>query len=219
MEALRRYLTEEEQKRLLRHVDQFRDSAAQRDHAFMRLLLCTGMRLNEARLLTVGDALEALRTDTIFIPREHRKGQKTDHRVLVTQPVRESLLGLLNIRRGMGFADRADALLLCGRNGEGMTSRAIQLRVAMWAKAAGLPDGVSPHWFRHSRGMNIMKHTTSNDPRGIVQAALGHASIASTGIYTRVTREDLASALQEVDGAGRRSTAQLRKGWERRVGA
>jgi site-specific recombinase XerC len=98
-----------------------------------------------------------------------------------------------------------------------LTARAIQQRVAMWSAAAGLPDGVSPHWFRHSRAMNIMKRTTSNDPRGIVQAALGHASIASTGIYTGVTREDLAAALDEVDGAGRRSTAQLRKNWERRA--
>ncbi len=219
MEELRRYLTEVEQKQLLGHVDQFRDSAAQRDHAFMRLLLSTGMRLNEARLLTVGDALEALRTDTIFIPREHRKGQMKDHRVLVTKPVRESLIALLNVRRGIGFADRADAPLLCGRNGEGMTARSIQLRVAMWAKAAGLPDGVSPHWFRHSRAMNIMKNTSSNDPRGIVQAALGHVSIASTGIYTGVTREALAVALDEVDGHGRRSTAQLRKGWESRAAA
>ncbi len=217
---LKRYLTEEEQRRLLKTVGSLKDIQAQRDDAWIRCLIHTGMRIGEFSRVTVGDALDALRTDYLFIPREHRKGKWADHSVRVTQPVREALTDLLAVRRALGYADRSDAPLVISRKGEAMTVRGYQQRFKGWALAAGLPEDASPHWLRHTRAMNIMAHTTSHDPRGIVQAALGHRSIASTGIYTGVSREELERSLDEVDGHGRMTVARQRRRYEeRRAGA
>lgn len=224
MRAFERYLTEPEQQLLLRHMHLRRaDAVARRDGALMRLFIHSGMRLGETLAMTVGDALSALRTGWIFIAKEHRKGGKHDHTVRATDPLKEALRDLLAARAEItGQANcHESAPLLASRQGEGLTARAVQLRVKAWMKDAGLPAGVSPHWFRHTRAKNIMRRSTSNDPRGIVQAALGHASISSTGIYTEVSREELAEALEEVDGLGdrRRVKRSLRRAYEGRAAA
>lgn len=237
MRAFNRYLTEPEQQQLLRHMHLRRaDALARRDGALMRLFIHSGMRLHELVLMSVGSALDALRTGWIFIPKEHRKGwhrsprkdgkarkPPADHTVRVTEPVREALRDLLAARAEITGAElcREEAPLLASRQGEGLSDRAVQLRVKVWMKDAGLPPEVSPHWFRHTRAKNIMRRSSSTDPRGIVQAALGHASIASTGIYTEVSREDLSAALDEVDGLGDRRKVKrgLRKAHEGRAAA
>ncbi|MBU1692314.1 MAG: tyrosine-type recombinase/integrase [Gammaproteobacteria bacterium] len=217
-QVMKRYLTDPEQKKLLSTIRQFADVPARRDSAWVSLLISTGMRVGEFSRMTVGDARAALRTGYIFIPREHRKGQRADHEVLVTVPVRAALEQLLEIHCNVDGGGEDDSPLVLSRKGCALTIRAYQQRVELWSKMAGLPEGVSPHWFRHTRAMNIMRKTTSNDPRGIAQAALGHVSIGSTAIYTATSREDLEKALNEVDGAGRVRLPQLRKEYEGRVG-
>lgn len=236
MNVMKRYLTEEEQARLLKTINQYAASDAKRDYAWIRLLLSTGMRIGEFSQLTVGDAITALQTGYIFIPKEHRKGWNRtaklcqngqeriakppkDHTVYVTQPVRESLQALLVVRIELDYQEDHDAPLVMSRKHGPLSIRAYQQRVTYWAKQAGLPDGISPHWFRHTRAMNIMHKTTSNDPRGIVQATLGHASIASTGIYTQVSREQLQASLEEVDGVRPLRKRDMRKVYEGRAQA
>lgn len=224
MRAFDRYLTEEEQHRLLRAMKlQSGDVLARRDYAWMRALIHSGMRLGEFSRLTVGSALAALKEGWVFIPREHRKGQRRDHTVLVTAPLREALQDLLAVRAlmtGCRAGHESDPLVI-SREGGGLCPRMFELRAKRWAEVAELPAGFSPHWLRHTRAKNIMRRSTSNDPRGVVQAALGHASIASTGVYTVVSREELAEALEEVDGAGdrRRVKRGLRRAFEGRATA
>lgn len=221
MRAFEKFLSESQQRQLLRHMHLRRaDALARRDGALMRLLLHTGMRLGETCLMRVGCALAALRTGWIFIPKAHRKGGRREHTVRVTEPVREALRDLLGARAeitGLEFV-REEALLLASRQGEGMSARAVQYMVRRRAGEAGLAATVSPHWLRHTRGKNIMRRSTSNDPRGLVQAALGHASISSTGIYTEVSADELAEALEEVDGLGERRAVRrgLRRAFEGR---
>lgn len=233
--VMRRYLTEGEQAILLKTIDQFAAVHARRDSAWIRLLLCSGMRVGEFSVMSVGDADLAMKTGYIFIPKERRKGWNRKPRtnkagkevvgkppqdlsVLVTQPVRAALIDLLLIRREMGDIHGPDASLVLSRKQQGMTVRAYQQRVSFWAIKAGLHLPVSPHWFRHTRAMNIMRKTTSHDPRGVVQGALGHASIASSGIYTKLSREDLAAALTEVDGKPVLRKRDMRRAYEGRVG-
>jgi site-specific recombinase XerC len=239
MRAFERYLTEAEQQVLLRHMHLRRaDALALRDGALMRLLLHTGMRLGETLALTQAEALQALRTGWLFIPREHRKGKRADHTVLATEPVKAALRDLLAARVAMQKGQTAFELeplvisrlgqtafelepLVISRLGQRMTARAVQKRVKGWCAEAGIEGDVTPHWFRHTRAKNIMRRSSSSDPRGVVQAALGHASIGSTGIYTAVSKEELAAALEEVDGPGdrRKVKRDLRKGYERRAAA
>lgn len=219
MNVMKRYLTEAQQGELLRTINKHAGLLARRDSAWVRLLQSTGMRLNELVTMTVGDAELALRHGRLFVPKEHRKGGQRDHDYLVTEPVRRALADLLAVRREQGHADILSAPLVMSRKRVGVTARAYEQRCAMWAEMAGLGEKVSPHWFRHTRAMNIMRRSTASDPRGVVQAALGHASISSTGVYTRITKEDMEAALREVDGQPRLRKRALRRAWEGRVGA
>lgn len=227
MNVMKRYLTEAQQGELLRTINKHAGPVARRDSAWVRLLLSTGMRINELVTMTAGDAEAALRTGHLFVPKEHRKGfsrgTAQDHSYLVTEPVRRALADLLAVRREHGDAPVADAPLVMSRKKGvahgGLSARAFEQRLAYWAKAANLGEKVSPHWLRHTRAMNVMRRSTSSDPRGVVQAALGHASIASTGVYTRMNKEDLDAALREVDGQPRTRRRALRRDYERRAGA
>jgi site-specific recombinase XerC len=221
-----RYLTEDEQARLLGILKTAagRDTLGRRDDAAVRALIHSGLRIGEFLRITVIDALAALRGDYLFIPREHRKGfgkgTARDHEVYVTAPLRRAVEDLLKVRAEL-FPEgcREDAPLIVGRNGEVMTVRNFQLRYKEHARTAGIARS-SPHWLRHTRGQNIMRRSTAADPRGIVQRALGHVSIASTGVYTATPREAVEAGLREVDGlrSGRRVTlAQLRREHEGRA--
>lgn len=219
MNVMKRYLTEAQQGELLRTINKHSGLLARRDSAWVRLLQSTGMRLNELVTMTVGDAELALRHGRLFVPKEHRKGGQRDHDYLVTEPVRRALADLLAVRREQGHADILSAPLVMSRKHVGVTARAYEQRCAMWAEMAGLGEKVSPHWFRHTRAMNIMRRSTASDPRGVVQAALGHASISSTGVYTRITKEDMEAALAEVDGQPRLRRRDMRRAYEGRVAA
>lgn len=223
--TFKRYLTEMQQTTLLRAVRlQSGDVLAKRDFAWIRTLIHSGMRIGEFSRVTVGAALAALRTGWLFIPREHRKGKRRDHEVLLTAPLREALNDLLAVRALMTGCTphREDAPLVLSRQGGAMTVRQYEHRMRHWAAVAGIDEPVTPHWLRHTRAKNIMRRTTSNDPRGIVQKALGHASAASTSIYTELDREELTDALDAVDAGAadrRRIKRGLRRQFERRATA
>jgi len=65
----------------------------------------------------------------------------------------------------------------------------VQLRVAHWARARGLDVAVHPHLFRHSFATHVLE--SSQDLRG-VQEMLGHASLATTQVYTHLDFQHLA---------------------------
>ena len=218
-----RYWTEEEQARLLAALRNApaHHMLARRDDAAIRALLRSGCRVGEFLKVTVGDAMAALRDGYLFIPREARKGGKRDHHVFVTAELGRDLRDLLAIRAELVPGDcRIEDRLVVGRHGRGITVRNFELRVKHWARVAGLPPGSSPHWARHTRGQNIMRRSSARDPRGVVQKALGHADIRSSGVYTVTPREEVEAALQEVDAAGGRrrvTKQQLRRAYEQRT--
>lgn len=227
-ELMERYLTEEEQARLLKTLKEAacRDVYGRRDDAMVRALIHSGLRIGEFSRITVGDALEALKSGYLFVPREHRKGasqgRARDHSVYLTQALRADIEDLLKVRHELRDTDcRVEDRLLVGRAGERVTVRALQLRYKQHATVAGLAR-TSPHWLRHTRAQNIMLRSTARDPRGVVQRALGHTSIKSSGVYTATPREAVEAALNEIDAPaqrGRVTRAQLRKAYEGRVSA
>lgn len=217
-----RFLTLAEQRKLLGTLKQYSGEVARRDDAAIRLLIGSGMRITECLQISTGAAADALQIGHLFIPKEHRKGEACDLSVPLTKSVRKALYDLLIMREGAG----TDEALIISRNSrargwKAMTVRAFEMRVAYWAKLAGLPEGVSPHWFRHTHAKNIMRESESADPLRIAQLSLGHTSRRSTEIYTRVDREELANALNQVDGKvngkPRVRLADLRRQYEGRV--
>ncbi len=99
--------------------------------------------------------------------------------------------------------DQADtaALFLTSR-GKRMTPRILQERLKKHARLIGIPSNVHPHVLRHSFASHVLQ--SSGDLRA-VQEMLGHASIASTQVYTSLDFQRLA---QVYDAAHPRAKKQ-----------
>ncbi len=209
--VMRRYFPEDEQTRLLNAAKACADPLAQRDYHWMATLLLTGMRIGEFSRLTVPQVALALRTGWLVSRPEDCKG-KRGNEYAVTTPLRTHLQALLSLADRQYDGNGRPEPLVPGRFGGHLTPRSYELRMKHWIRAAGLDDRASPHWMRHSRGMNIVRRSRAQSPgmaMKVAQAALGHASLKSTGVYLTLSREELAAELQAVDG-GRVKKRQAR---------
>lgn len=200
---MKKYLTEAEQQRLLRAAKTNTCPLAQRDYWCMRLLIETGARVEEFSLFSAEQAEDALRTGWLIVLPWQRKGRAKGQEYAVTTSVRACLEALLAIHRTEPMpADlEGPAPLVWGREGQRLSVRSYQARVQHWANVAGLGLKVSPHWLRHTRGMNIMRRSRSTNALKVAQRALGHASLASTGMYLEMDREEYTRELQACDTA------------------
>jgi integrase/recombinase XerC len=86
-------------------------------------------------------------------------------------------------------APAGELALLVGPPGRRLSPRAIEDRLAQWAIRQGLSRHVHPHMLRHSFASHVLQ--SSGDLRA-VQEMLGHASIASTQVYTHLDFQALA---------------------------
>lgn len=98
-------------------------------------------------------------------------------------------------------AGDAHALFLSSR-GRRISAREVQRRIKAHAQAVGIPADVHPHVLRHSFASHVLQ--SSGDLRA-VQEMLGHASIASTQVYTSLDFQRLA---QVYDAAHPRAKKQ-----------
>lgn len=219
----RRYLTEAEQKRLLATVKHCAQPLAQRDYHWIRALILTGMRVSEWAALSAEQVRTALtRTGWLVSLPAHCKGGKAANDYVVTGALRAHLQALLDLSdaQAIEYQDLATPAmqpLVWGRVvGDGVAAlsvRSYEARLKEWAVRAGLPDEISPHWLRHTRGMNVIRRSRAmNAVNGLLvaQRALNHRSIRSTQVYTKLCREEYEAAVQAVDGGGRVSRRQAR---------
>jgi len=89
--------------------------------------------------------------------------------------------------------DYADAVFL-GVHGTRLTRQAAFNIVRKYARLAGIKEEVSPHTLRHSCATHMLVHGA--DLR-IVQELLGHASVSTTQVYTKVDDELLVNVYRE----------------------
>ena len=179
---------------------------AVRDKAIVELLYSSGLRLSELVSLDwryfAADAdgpastswldLEARRVTVVG------KGGKV-RQVPVGGPAAEALRQWLRARAAMrGAAARA---LFVSAQGGRIGARSVQLRLARLAAALGLGVRVHPHVLRHSMASHVLQ--SSGDLRA-VQELLGHASIATTQIYTRLDWQHLAKTYDAAHPRARR---------------
>ena len=92
---------------------------------------------------------------------------------------------------GQPDATSAPAALFIGRNGTRLTAQSVWQRLRSRSLQAGLATPVHPHMLRHSFASHVLQ--SSGDLRA-VQELLGHASIATTQVYTRLDFQHLAKA-------------------------
>jgi integrase/recombinase XerC len=157
------------------------DALAVRDRAIMELFYSSGLRLVELVGLGLTDIDLADRTVRVL-----GKGAKT-RIVPVGRKACDAMRAWLKERVALASLD--ETALFVGRNGSRLKPRAIQLRIAQWARRAGLPSRVYPHLFRHSFATHLLE--SSKDLRG-VQELLGHADISTTQVYTHLDFAHLA---------------------------
>ena len=171
------------------------DALAVRDKAIMELFYSSGLRLDELVGLDIGQLDLPDRTVRVL-----GKGRKT--RVV---PVGRKAIEALRVwlRERATLADVKDPALFVGRNGSRLKHRAIQLRIAHWARRKGLPAHVHPHLFRHSFATHLLE--SSKDLRG-VQELLGHADISTTQIYTHLDFAHLARTYDASHPRAKRKT-------------
>jgi integrase/recombinase XerC len=154
---------------------------ATRDRAIMELFYSSGLRLAELAGLQMTDI--DLVEGTVRVT---GKGAKT-RIVPVGAKAREALRDWLKVRPQLEKSG-ATAMFV-SRIGRPLSNRNIQARVEHWARKLGLPQGVSPHTFRHSFATHLLE--SSGDLRA-VQEMLGHADIGTTQIYTHLDFQHLA---------------------------
>jgi len=160
-----------------------------RDRALFELAYASGLRAEELVNLDV----ESVLFDAEEV-RVEGKGSKTR---LV--PVGEEALQALArwLERGRPRlaepGDRERALFL-SRSGKRLSTSDVRRRLRVWTRKVGLPGGMSPHALRHSFATHLLEGGA--DLRAI-QELLGHASISTTQIYTRVESARLRKAYAE----------------------
>jgi integrase/recombinase XerC len=171
-----------------------------RDRALFELAYSCGLRVSELTSLDLG-AVDA-RTGEVRVT---GKGSKT-RIVPVGAPALAALETWLAVRATL--ATPGEKALFVGRAGHRLTPREVQRRIKRWAAAAGIEVDVHPHMLRHSFASHVLQ--SSGDLRA-VQEMLGHASIASTQVYTHLDFQHLAKVYDAAHPRARRAGAARAK--------
>ena len=171
------------------------DPLAVRDRAIMELFYSSGLRLAELAGLDVLHVDLPDRTVRVL-----GKGAKT-RIVPVGRKACEAIRAWLRERAAL--AAIGESAMFVGVGGARLRHRAIQLRIAYWAKRKGLPSRVYPHLFRHSFATHLLE--SSKDLRG-VQELLGHADISTTQVYTHLDFAHLARTYDASHPRAKRKT-------------
>ncbi len=159
------------------------DPLSRRDRALFELAYSSGLRLAELAGLDC-ERLDLSQGEVRVLG----KGSK-ERMVPVGALARAAIKAWLESRAALvGGGERA---LFVGRGGARLSTRAIESRLAQWAVKQGLARHVHPHMLRHSFASHLLQ--SSGDLRA-VQELLGHASIASTQVYTHLDYQYLAKA-------------------------
>jgi integrase/recombinase XerC len=167
---------------------------ATRDRAIMELLYSSGLRLAEIVGLDLGSL--DLPDRTVHVLGKGRKARV----VPVGRVAIRTLEQWLCERVGLARPD--EQALFVSRLGRRLGRRAVELRVAYWARRQGLSAHVYPHLFRHSFASHLLE--SGAELRG-VQELLGHADIATTQIYTHLDFQHLARIYDATHPRARRA--------------
>src|SRR5712691_10603131 len=159
-------------ERILAEEDVQRMLAAEtepRDRILLRLLYAAGLRVSEVchllwrNLHARGDAGQI----TVF-------GKNGRTRAI---PLPAEVWGELLGRRG---AAKPEEPVFRSRSGKALDRGRVRVILRRAALRAGVVEGVSPHWLRHAHASHALDHGA---PIHLVQATLGHSSVATTSRY------------------------------------
>lgn len=166
------------------------DPAALRDRAILEMLYATGVRISELVGLDVGDV-----SLDDGLARVMGKGGR-ERMVPVGRIARGALRSYLDSGRSAHVRPRktagthGDAVFLNSRGGR-LSRQSCWKIVRTAGDRVGLGERLSPHVLRHSCATHMLDHGA--DIR-VVQELLGHASVSTTQVYTKVSPSRLQAA-------------------------
>ena len=182
-----------------------------RDAAMTELLYSCGLRAAELAGLDVRPDSQTLQLGHGWIDLEagdaHVKGKGSKRRIVPVGRMAVQALQAWLAQRSSALAGAVQAkaqqesALFIGRRGERLSTQSIWARLKLRGQQAGLASGVHPHVMRHSFASHMLQ--SSGDLRA-VQELLGHSSITTTQIYTRLDFQHLAQAYENAHPRARR---------------
>jgi integrase/recombinase XerC len=159
-----------------------------RDTAIMELLYASGIRVSELCGLDVGDLDDGRRTVRVL-----GKGNK-ERTVPIGIPAAKAVRRWQDAGRPLLATERSGPALYLGARGGRLDPRTARRVVHARIAAAGSVPDAGPHGLRHSAATHLLEGGA--DLRS-VQEILGHASLASTQIYTHVSVGRLLAAYRQ----------------------
>lgn len=172
-----------------------------RDKAMIELLYSSGIRLSELSMMDIDSVSFSDQTLRVL-----GKGRKI--REVPFGQAAEKLLQKWVKNRVAFVKEISEKALFLSSRGDRLGNRAIQLRLNYWGKKLGLTDVLHPHKLRHSCATHVLE--SSSDLRA-VQELLGHASIATTQIYTHLDFQHLAKTYDAAHPRARKNHNKKKK--------
>jgi len=169
-----------------------------RDRAILELLYASGLRVSEIVSVNVRNLDLESRQMRVW-----GKGSK-ERMVLMGEPAALAVKRYLDFGREKLLREVTTDALFLNRHGRRLAERGVQYLLKRYARQAGVSGKVHPHMLRHTFATHMLDGGA--DLR-VVQDLLGHTSLASTQIYTHVTRSQMRSRYLE---AHPRSTEKQR---------
>lgn len=165
------------------------DPVSLRDRAMLEFLYATGARIGEVCGLSIGDVDLVERTARLY-------GKGSKERLVPVGRLAVAAMGEWLGESGRHhleparWARRGDAeAIFLNQRGERLKRQSAWAIVKQYGRLAGIPaEHLSPHVLRHSCATHLLDHGA--DLR-VVQELLGHASVSTTQVYTKVSQERL----------------------------
>jgi len=164
------------------------DPVALRDRAIIELLYASGIRVGELVSVDCEDVDHSRRTLRVM-----GKGAK-ERTVPYGAPAQRALEDWLGLGRPALAGPTSGRALFLGRRGARVDQRVVRAAVHRLARATPDAPDISPHGLRHSAATHMVEGGA--DLR-TVQELLGHASLATTQIYTHVSVERLRATYEQ----------------------
>jgi site-specific recombinase XerD len=177
-------LTATEQEALLKQPNP-RYFTGHRNRVMLRLMLDTGLRLDEACSLEWRHI--DLNSGKVMV----RQGKGSKDRTLWTGE--SNLEQLTSWRERQATDGTRTELVFSTKEGGKLDPSYMRRMVKRYASKAGIQKRITPHTFRHTFATDLYRDSAKIR---LVQKALGHANLATTQIYTHIVDEELEEALK-----------------------
>ncbi len=165
-----------------------------RDHALLKLLYATGMRVSELVALQLGDI--DLAAECVYV--RSQAGGKERQVPMSLSAVQAVQVYVERGRAGLVKTEPPPLALFLNQRGQSLTRQGMWLIIKEYASKVGLSYEVTPHILRHSFAAHMLRENKAS--LADIQRRLGHANISTTQIYVQpVAVETAPTELLTVD--------------------